>query len=197
VEKMDIKPFNDIIILAVLSHAKNDGQNRYPVLRFSESDKRSFLDVADLFLAKQPAYFLSLVNACNDSVTSKPLTTPYQFAIQPLKTGNASLEKYQQLFKKTNHTVAVTYLSAQAGSATFVDELGGESFSALIASLKSWMAKEQTGTPTWEKVLFTAQTLTIQRTQNGALECPYLEIVHVRLHEGKIQREGQGLELCK
>lgn len=214
VENMAIDPLNDIIILAVMGHGANDGQSRYPIIRFSETDKRSFSEIMDLFLVKKPAYLISFVNACNapennnNTLTTSisPQTavqnpslsaTPVLFTVSDLEIKTFSDEKYQKLFEKINLTLAVSYLSAQAGSTTLVDATGGESFSALMESLRYWTSNVQTETPSWEKILLTAQLKTIQRTQTSELECPYLEMVRVRVQNNQIERSGEGLELCK
>jgi len=196
IEKLEISPLEDIIILCILAHGSNvSNKGRYPTIRLSNTDKRYVQDIIDLALLHQPAYLLSIVLTCNANgmVTLEDSKQLHRSDVENFKIGKPKASFYQTLFAPRKFPLAITYLSAQQGEVTKFTDTEIVPFSAFMFSLKYWTSDTHSESPSWDKIMFTAQSLS---TYSG--HCPYLEIANIHiLPDSSIQYTGEGLELCK
>lgn len=199
---MDVVAGQDIVIICGVAHGEGiESADEYPEIKFAEDDRRNFGEIMDLVLVKKPAYLLSILNSCNhfpgQGGTEAETLVNIDIEGCEMKPGSFNHSHYRQLFQPATFPVAVTYLSSQKGTVTYINKTGGIPFNAFIESLQHWTSNASEA-PSWAKVLYTAQAISVCRSERSGVrtECPYAEIAKVTYSSNQIILDGESVVFC-
>jgi len=200
---LPIAELKDIVFVCVVAHGERASKNsEYPNIHFNSNDIREYGSIMDLILVKKPAYLLSIVNSCNNDPNDLNLNpNPLVYTKIDncrMEIGSYNKNAYASLFEPNIYPIAITFLSSQKGTSTLINKEGGIPFISFMDAIKYWTSTAPASNPSWKNILYTAQAITICKTENGSkpLQCPYAEIVKISIDRYGIEREGEGVLFC-